>query len=103
MSKLTRLFLSHGGAPNTLNGLNQSALHAACGGLTRKGLVRLAVHTRPTQEECGSGGGGLGALMRGVASLWRREAPSEAHLEAAASACVGLLLDWRGLEVLFLS
>jgi len=87
-------FLEHGGSPNTLNALNQTSLHAACGGL------------RVDRTD--------GLVGRALQSLWGRvvrrgsssssNSPASGSLGDSARAraraeCVGRLLAWRGLEI----
>jgi len=86
--------MEHGGSPNTLNALNQTSLHAACGGLRvdrTDGLVGRALQSlwgRVVKR--GSSGSSNGGVSATLGNSTRARARAE---------CVGRLLAWRGLEI----
>lgn len=85
-SNLVKIFIDHGGSPNTTNGSNQTCLHASCGGIEKENK-----------------GIGLGSIVMG---MWGQVAGRNQEVEDTLGRkqymqleCVDFLLNWQGLEI----
>jgi ankyrin repeat protein len=113
---LVRIFIDHGGSPNTTNYSNQTCLHASCGGIEKENKGWSWNIYRPfffAYIECLmlylsvilcllSSAFGLGSIVKEAMGLWDKVSKTpvnEPCNDIERLKCLDFLLKWRGIEI----